>query len=165
MALKIAVIGCRGFGRVHLNALSKLRNRYGLDIYVFSRTEEYAKDCYREYEASGYFTRYSDVLRSNVDVVDLVVSHDAHMPMSIAALEAGKHVMLEKPIARTIEEAMNVINIVKSSGKKFMVLENHFFDTSVWKARELMRQLGRVSMIVVRSFSITRQVVGGGLGS
>lgn len=170
MVLKIAVVGCRGFGKVHLNALSKLRDRYGLEVYVFSRTEEFARDCHREYDASGYFTRYSDVLRSDVDIVDLVVSHDAHMPMSIAALEAGKHVMLEKPIARTVEEAMSIINVAKSSGKKFMVLENHYFDPSVWRARELMSQLGRVSMIIVRKLQYNspggwrrvRELMGGG---
>ena len=170
MTLKIAVVGCRGFGRVHLNALSKLRDRYGLELYVFSRTEEYARDCQREYQASGYFTRYGDVLRSNVDIVDLVVSHDTHMPMSIAALEAGKHVMLEKPIAKTLEEAMAIMNTAKLSGRRFMVLENHYFDPSVWRARELMSQLGRVSMIIVRKLQYNspggwrrvRELMGGG---
>ena len=170
MVLRIAVVGCRGFGRVHLNALSKLRDRYGLELYVFSRTEEYARDCQREYQASGYFTRYSDVLRSSVDIVDLVVSHDAHMPMSIAALEAGKHVMLEKPVARTLEEAIAVVSIARSSGRKFMVLENHYFDPSVWRARELMSRLGRVSMIIVRKLQYNspggwrrvRELMGGG---
>ena len=52
MVLSIAVVGCRGFGRVHLNALFKLRDKYGLELYVFSRTEEYARDCYREYQGS-----------------------------------------------------------------------------------------------------------------
>ncbi|MGC9152959.1 MAG: Gfo/Idh/MocA family protein [Vulcanisaeta sp.] len=170
MVLKIAVVGCRGFGKVHLNALLKLRDRYGLEIYVFSRTEDYARDCYREYDASGYFTKYGDVLRSDVDIVDLVVSHDAHMPMSIAALEVGKHVMLEKPIARTIEEAVSIINVARASGRKFMVLENHYFDPSVWKAKELMGRLGRISMIIVRRLQINspggwrriRMLMGGG---
>ncbi|MGC8606562.1 MAG: Gfo/Idh/MocA family protein [Vulcanisaeta sp.] len=170
MSLKIAVVGCRGFGKIHLNALSKLRDKYGLEVYVFSRAEEYARDCHREYDTSGYFMRYSDVLRSDVDIIDLVVSHDAHMPMSIAALEAGKHVMLEKPIARTIEEAVGIINVARSSGRKFMVLENHYFDPSVWKAKELMGKLGKISMIIVRKLQFNspggwrriRRLMGGG---
>ena len=56
--MKIAVVGCRGLGRVHLNALSKLRRDRELEVYVFSRTEKYAKECYKEFDAEGYFTSY-----------------------------------------------------------------------------------------------------------
>lgn len=55
-----------------------------------------------------------------MNIADLVVSHDAHMPMSMTALEAGKHVMLEKPMARTLEEIMAIVNIAKSSGRRFI---------------------------------------------
>ena len=72
--MKIAVVGCRGFGRVHLNALSELRRDRELEVYVFSRTEKYAKECYKEFDAEGYFTSYEKVLNSNVDIVDLVLA-------------------------------------------------------------------------------------------
>ncbi|AOL16502.1 dehydrogenase [Sulfolobus sp. A20] len=146
--MKVAVVGCNGFGKIHLSAM---RNIGGIEYYVFSRDEQKAKDCMKEFNATGYFTKYEDILRSNVDVIDLLVSHDQHLKMGVEAMRSGKHLMLEKPIARTIEEGEKLINTAKENGVKFMVLEQFFFDSSVRKAREIMPKLGKISLIIVRS--------------
>ncbi len=153
--MRIAVVGCGGFGRVHLNALREL-NRGDVEVYVFSRSPETAKKCAGEYGAAGYFTNYDDVVKSNVDVVDLIVSHDMHAPMAIKAMEAGKHVILEKPIARTMEEARAIIDASVRHRVKFMVAENWYFDPAVWKAVELVKELGNVHTIIVRSTNYGR---------
>jgi predicted dehydrogenase len=128
-----------------------LRRDRELEVHVFSRTEKYAKECYKEFDAEGYFTSYEKVLNSNVDIVDLDVSHDAHEPMGVSAMRSKKHVMLEKPIARDEDEAIRLIETAKTTGVKFMVLENHYFDPSVWKAKELMEMLGGISLILLRN--------------
>ncbi len=103
--------------------------------------------------ASGFFTSYDDVLRSSVDVVDLVVDHASHLEMSVKAFKAGKHVLLEKPIARTLEEGLAIIKAAEESGGvKFMVAENHFFDPAARKAAELSKDLG-VHTIIARGLS------------
>lgn len=145
--MKVAVVGCNGWGRVHLHALKKI----GAEYYVFSRDEEKAKECMKKYDAKAYFTKYEDVLRSDADIIDLVVSHDKHFEMGIEAMKAGKHLMLEKPIARTIEEAKGLINFSREKGVKFMVLEQFYFDSTVRKAKELLPNLGKLSLILVRS--------------
>lgn len=147
--MKIAVIGCRGFGRVHLEAIKSIG---GIELYVFSRDREAAEKCAEEWGAAGYFTSYDEVLASPVDAVDLVVSHDAHLDMSIKAFKAGKHVLLEKPIARSIQEGEAIINAAREAGVKFMVAENHFFDPAARKAAELARDLG-VHTIIARGTS------------
>ncbi len=148
--MRIAVVGCSGFGNVHLNALREL-NRDDLEVYVFSRSRERAEECAKRYSASGYFTNYDDVIKSNVDVVDLIVSHDMHAPMAIKAMEAGKHVVLEKPIARTIDEANAIIEASRRFKVKFMVAENFYFDPAVQRTIELIKELGQVHTIIVRS--------------
>jgi|OSPMetMinimDraft_2_1075162.scaffolds.fasta_scaffold01131_4 predicted dehydrogenase len=150
-SMKIAVVGCNGFGRVHLRAIRNIGN---IEYYVFSRDEEKAKECMKEFNAKGYFTKYEDVLKSDADIIDLIVSHDQHFPMGVQAIKAGKHLMLEKPIARTLEEAKGLIDAAKENGVKFMVLEQFFFDSSVRKAKELLPKLGRISMIIVRSTNL-----------
>lgn len=147
MELKIAVVGCGGFGNIHLEAISQL----GYPIYVFSRSKEKAEECAKKYNALGYFTTYKDVLKSDADIIDLIVSHDSHYPMVVSALEVGKHVMVEKPIARTIEEARGMIYLAKELGLKFMTLENFYFDTTVWLAKREIEKLGKLSLILVRS--------------
>lgn len=169
--MKLAIVGCNGFGRVHLDAIKDIRKEMkDLEIYVFNRKEEVAKECMKEYEANGYFTSYNDVLKSNVEIVDLIVSHDAHEPMGTMAMKSGKHVMLEKPIARNEQEAESLINTAIQTKVKFMVLENFYFDPTVWKAKEIMPKLGKISLIIVRNtisnfikgWRTNKQMMGGG---
>jgi predicted dehydrogenase len=145
--MKVAVVGCRGYGRVHLSVYSSLK----VPVYVFSRDETAARECAKEYGALGYFTSFEEVLRSDADVVDLIVDHQSHLPMGLKALDAGKNLLLIKPIARTVEEGERLIRRAKEREVKFMVMENFYFDPSVWKAKELASRLGRLSLIVVRS--------------
>ena len=149
--LRIAVVGGRGFGQVHLAGLYQLRER-GLDIeyYPYSSSPSEAKAVAERFGAAGYFTSYQDVLNSNVDVVDLVVSHDAHAPMSIQAMRAGKHVLLEKPIARDMDEATSIVREAERAGVKFMVAENYHFNATFEALYEAARGLGRLHTIIVR---------------
>ena len=57
----------------------------------------------------------------NVDLVDLCVPNDSHAPMAIQALRAGKHVLVEKPIALSTESADRMVEAAKSAGKLLMV--------------------------------------------
>ncbi|MGC9072039.1 MAG: Gfo/Idh/MocA family protein [Acidilobus sp.] len=149
--LRVAVVGSRGFGSVHLAALARLRDEgFPVEVYTFSSNRGEAKAFAERFGAAGFFTTYDEVLRSNVDVVDLVVSHDAHASMSIQALTSGKHVVLEKPIARTVEEAQQIVTTAERLGLKFMVAENYHFDSTFTELYEVLRGLGRPHTIIVR---------------
>ncbi len=149
--LKVAVVGSRGFGSVHLAALSRLRDSgYPVELYTYSSDRGEARELAARFGASGFFTGYDEVLGSAVDVVDLVVSHDAHASMAIRALSSGKHVLLEKPIARTLEEAEAIVRAAESSGRSLMVAENYHFDRTFTSLYELKERLGSVHTIVVR---------------
>lgn len=146
--MKVAVVGCNGFGKVHLNVLQRVK---GIEYYVFSRDEEKAKECMKDFNANGYFTDYDKILQSDVDVIDLLVSHDMHYTMGVQALRSGKHLMVEKPIAKSVEEGEKLIKTAKELNKKFMVLEQYYFDSSVRTAVQLLPKLGSLSLIIVRS--------------
>ena len=68
------------------------------------------------------------MLSSPIDVVDLVVNHDAHADMPLRAMNAGKHVLQEKPIARNLVEAEAIVSVSERLGLKLMVAENYHFD-------------------------------------
>lgn len=150
-SLKVAVVGSRGFGTVHLAAMSRLRDD-GFDIryYTYSSSEQEARSLAERFGADGYFTNFDDVLSSGVDAVDLIVSHDAHAPMSIRAMRAGKHVLLEKPIARNMDEALQIVNEAERLGVKFMVAENYHFDETFNQLYRVLGEVGRVHTIIVR---------------
>ena len=147
--MKIVVVGCRGWGQIHLRALAQL----GLDIEVMERNKEAAETCVEKYGARKVYTEYSSVLSSNADIVDLVVPHHLHRNMTVEALKAGKHVLVEKPIARNEKEAIDMINAARAARKKLMVTDQFHFDPSVKAVMDLIREgrLGRVHTIIVRS--------------
>ena len=78
-----------------------------------------------------YFTDFGELLRiSEVDAVILAVPNNMHGPMSVQALEAGKHVLCEKPLAINPSEAERIVDAAESSGKLVKTASNHrFFPT------------------------------------
>ena len=91
-------------------------------------------------EAHGY-TRYQDLLGDpHVDMVDIITPHPLHHPITMAALEAGKHVLVEKPIAVETKLGEEMIAAAKKKNLKFSVAENTRFVTAYVKAKELLDQ-------------------------
>lgn len=91
-------------------------------------------------QAKGY-VRYQDLLDDpHVDMVDITVPHPLHYEIARAALEHGKHVLVEKPIAVRSEQGEELIALAKQKGLKFSVAENTHFVAAYLKAEEVLRQ-------------------------
>ncbi|MDR0392217.1 MAG: Gfo/Idh/MocA family oxidoreductase, partial [Planctomycetaceae bacterium] len=60
---------------------------------------------------------------SSVDVVDICLPPGMHSSAAVGALSAGKHVVCEKPISLTVEDAENMVNVAENNGKLFMVAQ------------------------------------------
>ena len=91
------------------------------------------------YDAKAY-TRYQDLLADpDVDVVDVIVPHELHYEIAAAALEAGKHVLVEKPITATVDEGVRLLEKARLAKTKFGVAENTRFVTAYLKAEEILQ--------------------------
>ena len=100
-------------------------------------------------EARGY-TDYRALLDDPaVDMVDITVPHVLHYEIARAALEKGKHVLVEKPITVKSEQGEELIALAKKTGRKFSVAENTHFVTAYLKAEEILRQgiLGEIGSV------------------
>ena len=85
------------------------------------------------------FGRWQDLLAvGEIDLVEVLLPHDLHAPVSIAALHAGKHVSVQKPMATTLEDADRMIRAAELSGMTLRVFENALFFPPLCKARELV---------------------------
>lgn len=73
------------------------------------------------------YSNLDNFLKSDIDAVMVLVPHYLHKDLVIAAAEAGKHVICEKPMATTLEECDEMIAATKKAGIKFMIAENHRF--------------------------------------
>lgn len=92
------------------------------------------------YEGCEGYTRYQDLLNNTkIDLVDITVPHEMHYEIAKAAIEAGKHVLVEKPIAVKSEQGEELIDLAREKGVKFSVAENTRFVTAYQKAEEILR--------------------------
>lgn len=107
--IKLALVGCGSFATgMHLPNLEKLRDKY--EIYaVMNRTGHKAKAVGSQYKAHIATTEYSEILNDKaVDLVLIATRHDNHAEFSLRALQAGKHVFVEKPLAVTPAELCTI---------------------------------------------------------
>ncbi|MBS4177855.1 Gfo/Idh/MocA family protein [Lederbergia citrea] len=143
--LKVGVIGCGSISRYrHLPeyAANNLVEITAVCDIVELRADEMAE----KYGAQAY-TDYEKMLaEADIEIVSVCTPNYLHAPMSIAALNAGKHVLCEKPMATSQEDALAMIEAAKASGKKLMIAHNQRFVPSHAKARELIEK-GEVGKI------------------
>lgn len=125
--LKVAVIGCGGIANgKHLPSLSK---QEPVELVAFcdiiTEKAEQAAEKYGTPDAKVY-EDYRELLKDgSIDVVHVCTPNDSHAAITIAALEAGKHVMCEKPIAKTAADARRMVETAKRTGKKLTVGYNN----------------------------------------
>jgi len=120
---RIGIIGCGGIaGGKHMPSLAKVKEAEMVafcDI-VRERAEE-AKGKYGTADASVY-EDYRELLADpSIDVVHVCTPNDSHAEIAIAALEAGKHVMCEKPMAKTADGARRMLEAARRTGKKLAI--------------------------------------------
>ena len=122
--MKVGLVGTGGISNRHMTAYLAHPDRVHLttvcDI-VESRAQEYAKK-------AGVDTIYLDfeaMLReADIDAVDICTSHDMHAPLAVAAAQAGKHVLVEKAMAHTLQGCRDMIEAADTSGVTLMVAQH-----------------------------------------
>lgn len=118
--VKVAVIGTGSISSFHLQSY---QNNPNVQLYaVCDYNEKRAKQAAQKYGAAKAFADYRELLADpEVEAVSICTWNYTHAEISIAALEAGKHVLVEKPLCRTVEEALRIQQAVASSGKTLQV--------------------------------------------
>lgn len=128
--IKIGIIGCGNIAhQKHLPSLKKLGEQVSL-IGFCDELEERALEAGNEYGNSGFkvYTDYRELLiNESIDVVHVLTPNISHAEISIAALEAGKHVMCEKPMAINSKEAKKMVDAAERTGKKLTIGYQHRF--------------------------------------
>ncbi|AST90171.1 Gfo/Idh/MocA family protein [Sutcliffiella cohnii] len=143
--VKIGVIGCGSIAK-HRHLPEYANNKNVEIVAVCDIVEERAQETADKYNATAY-TSYEELLANeDVEAVSVCTPNYLHAPVSIAALKAGKHVLCEKPMATSKEEAEEMIAAAKASNKKLMIAHNQRFVPSHQKARQLVAsgELGKI---------------------
>lgn len=117
--VRVGIIGCGGIANgKHMPSLKKLPNvKMVAFCDIIPERAQKAKEEYGTPDAAVY-TDYRDlVARDDIEVVHVLTPNCAHAELSIAALNSGKHVMCEKPMAASYKEAQEMVDAAKRSGK------------------------------------------------
>ena len=148
MKTGLCVIGCGSFARAFASAIQGELG--GIELYFASRDAERAAQFSRELGGSGSFGSYEGAVADDrIDAVYICTPHHLHLDHAQLAASAGKHILLEKPLARTAEEARAVIDSAARAGVILMVAENYRFMPPVIAAKEAVErgELGSLRLI------------------
>lgn len=143
--MKIAIVGCGAITRFR-HAPECMQNPAVELCGFFDLNQERAEELARQYDTHS-FKSYEEILQSDeVDAIILCTPNFTHAKNSILALQAGKHVLCEKPMAVNIEEASEMAQTAASSQKLLMIAQNQRFHPAHKKAKELLENhvLGRL---------------------
>ena len=136
--VKVGIIGCGGIGQnKHMPSLHKIEN---VQLVAFcDLVLERAQMCKEKFGTPDAFvcTDYKQLLAiEDIEVVHVLTPNREHAEISIAALNAGKHVMCEKPMAKTAEGAKQMCEAAKASGKKLAIGYQHRMKPQAQYAKE-----------------------------
>lgn len=118
--IKIGLIGAGSISDFHLESYA---NHPEVELLAFCDLDDSrAKEKAKKYGVTKVYTDYRKFLANgDIDAVSICTWNNSHAEISIAALEAGKHVLVEKPLCKTVEEALEVEKAVKRTGKVLQV--------------------------------------------
>ena len=134
--MKAAIIGCGGAGSGHARRAREL----GLEVVAFCDVIEASAQRLRDELGNGLVTTDpTPIMRDDsIELVVVATHHDAHYPMALAAAQAGKHLLVEKPMCVTRAQAIEVAEAVDKAGVKLVINCKFRIAPTVQKAKELI---------------------------
>lgn len=139
MKLSLCIVGCGSYAHNVLTDIHDMTDEF--DFYFASRDIEKARRYCEEFSGSGFFGNYHEAASDpRIEAMYFFTPHDMHLDNVRTAAERRKHVLIEKPIARSLEEAQAMTKTARAYEIKLMVAENYRYLNTVQKAREIMNQ-------------------------
>lgn len=153
----VGVIGWGFMGKTHTQALRNIALFYpGIDFQIklrciCSRRLEKAEEAARLAGFESYTDDYRELLaRKDIDVVSICTPNDQHEAMAIAAIQAGKHVYIDKPLAVTSQSAGRIAAAAATANVFTQMVFNNRFTPAVLRAKQLVDE-GRIGEVLTFS--------------
>ena len=174
--LNIGLIGCGFMGRAHSNAYLRVNNFFDLEYRpvlkaVCARNEENVKAFAGRWGYESVETDWHKLIeRDDIDAIDICTPNNLHREIALAAAEAGKMVLCEKPLAMNTVEGEEMCEAVEKAGVQNMVWYNYRRVPAVTMAKQLIDEgrLGRIfhyRAVFLQDWTIADDVPQGGEGT
>jgi predicted dehydrogenase len=145
--VRTAILGTGFMGRVHLEAVRRVE--FVEAAAIAGRNVEAARQLGAGFSISAIATDYREILRDpEIDAVHICTPNAQHFPMAKDAIEAGKHVLCEKPLATSVEEGEELVSLAAKKGVRNCVCHNLRYYPMVQQMRR-MREAGDLGEILV----------------
>lgn len=134
------IIGCGGIARdAHLPSLKEIPEAEV--VAISRRREKEARRIAEEFGVENWYTDNNQVINNdNVDAVIICTPPNYHEELTAASAKAGKHILCEKPIARTVQEADQMIEAARKAKVKLAVAEMKRFNPGFRRAKEILEE-------------------------
>jgi len=153
--LGVAIIGAGAIANVHADAFLTHKDRCRIvavsDLYI-DKAEAIIKD--KGLDGATAAADYKDVIsRADVDIVSICLPPKGHADVAIEALRAGKHVLVEKPMAASLEECDKMIDAARTAGKLLSPIAQNRYKTPNFKVWHMLesKEAGRPLHVIVNS--------------
>ncbi|MGM0457930.1 MAG: Gfo/Idh/MocA family protein [Bacteroidota bacterium] len=172
--LRIGMVGYGLMGRIHTNGHKRVNDFFPELKYhpvlkaVSGRTEEKVKKFSDQWGYESYESDWRAIIeRDDIDAIDICTPNDTHAEIAIAAAEAGKMILCEKPLARTVDEAKPMVEAVEKAGVANTVWYNYRRVPAVTLAKQIIDsgKLGKIFHFrtnFLQDFTISPDVPQGG---
>jgi predicted dehydrogenase len=173
--LRVGMVGCGFMGRTHSNAFGKVNRFFDLEhepalVAVCARNPAEAESFAGNWGYSSFETDWRKlVARKDIDLIDIASPNDTHAEIAIAAAEAGKMVMCEKPLGRNAAESEKMVAAVEQAKTPNMVWYNYRRVPAVMLTKQLVDE-GRLGKIFhyrakfLQDWTISADLPQGGAG-
>ncbi|MDY6865677.1 MAG: Gfo/Idh/MocA family oxidoreductase [Halobacteriota archaeon] len=145
--MRIGVIGAGIQAKVaHLPAYSKID---GVEIIgIADVNKKSAEQLSKRYNIPHVYQGYKDLINNqNIDLISICTPHNLHKQMAIECAKAGKHILIEKPMATTVKDAEEIIHIAKDNNVKLCGVQNYRFFHSIQESKRRIDR-GRIGDVI-----------------
>jgi len=148
--MRVGVIGCGAIAQMmHLPYLRQLSDRYQIAA-LCDLSPGLVEAMGEYYHVARRYTDYHDLIAAEVEAV-IILTGGSHAPPALAALRAGKHVLVEKPMCFTLREADEMIAAAEASGRTLMVAYMKRYDPGYRYAQQALPALGDLRYIQINT--------------
>ncbi len=147
--IKVGVIGCGGMANSHMNALLLMKDSDQVEVAAVCDVYTNRLDRAKELTKARAFRNYQEILADKeIDYVLISTPEHWHYQMTLDAIDAEKHIYVEKPMTHTIDQAKDIVEKVAKAGLKLQVGVQGMSDDSYETAHQMIQDgaLGKVVM-------------------
>jgi predicted dehydrogenase len=147
--VKVAIAGAGFISDIHIESYQRFVPHAEI-VAVYARHEEKVKAFAARHHIPQWYTDVNDMIRlSGCDVIDICLPNFLHAEVTLMAAAAGKHVIIEKPLAVTLEEADNMIEACRKAGVLLMYAEELCFAPKYERVRHMVKEgaVGNIYML------------------